>query len=286
MQDLTVVIASKNQGHWFKDTIESLKKQSYQNFKVIVIDAYSSDDTESIINSYNKIQLIKSDTKAEPAMFHGLNLVDTKYVTIMCTSDFYYEKKWFEIAISELEKDNKVSCVWSNAVNINENGNFTGVWKPEYFLQSPPEGKNYLPFWFINFYLPELNMIVKTDVLKKCIDLSNYNHINSNYLYQFYFNFTQKGYLQKYINCFGHAGRSHSNSLTELDINFEKKNRSWIRKKQFYFFLKLIFGIEDLKFKDSDGNIIEKYTTLDRLKLILKIFLLLKRNFFKFRSMF
>lgn len=271
MQDLTIVIASKNQSKWFKNTIESLKKQTFQNFKVIVVDAYSNDDTDKLISNYDKIQVIKSDTKAEPAMFHGLNLVETKYVAIMCTSDFYYGEKWFEIAINELEKNKNISCVWSNAININEAGDFTGVWKPAYFLEPPPAGKSYLAFWFCNFYMPELNMVVNTSVLKDCIDLKNYKKENPNYLYQFYFNFTKNGYLQKYINYFGHAGRNHSNSLTTIDKKFETKNKKWIRTEQLKFLIKLILGLKNHIFIDSNKQAVGKLTILSRILLLYNI---------------
>ena len=49
---IDIIIASKNQLHFVKDTINSLLSQTTKDFKVICIDGFSNDGTDKLIINY------------------------------------------------------------------------------------------------------------------------------------------------------------------------------------------------------------------------------------------
>lgn len=284
MNLLTIVIPSKNQGNYIKETLENLKNQTFKNFEVIIIDAFSIDQTLKIVDEYkSKIQIkfIQKEFDADQATVYGMSLVKTKYIALSTTSDFYPFNDWLRLAIEKLEYDKELSCVWSNAINIDENSKFTGIWKPEYFIKNPPDKKNYLYFWLFNHYLPELNFIVDTNIFKKCVNLNleTLKITSINYSYKFYLNFTKKGYLQEYINYIGHAGRTHGNSITIIDHGYEKRNKSWIYKEKIKYILKVFFGFKKHVFRDRNSNEIYRLNFFDRLVIPYKIIKTIIKNF-------
>ena len=60
MELLSIIVASKNQAKYVPDFILGLKKQTFQNFEVIVVDS-SDDESCEIFNSYNKIKIFKKE---------------------------------------------------------------------------------------------------------------------------------------------------------------------------------------------------------------------------------
>ena len=87
----------------------------------------------------------------------------------MTTSDYYYSSTWLQRAFEALEEDTELSLVWSSAISINEEKRFKGIWRPELLFTSAPKKFNYIYQWFLDFYLPELNCCVHTEVYQDCI---------------------------------------------------------------------------------------------------------------------
>jgi glycosyltransferase involved in cell wall biosynthesis len=56
----SILIANYNNGQYFKDCWDSIIHQTYQNFEVIIVDDYSTDDSMNIIN-----KIIKDDPRAK-----------------------------------------------------------------------------------------------------------------------------------------------------------------------------------------------------------------------------
>ena len=48
----SVIIPTFNYASFLKDALNSLKKQSFKNFEIIVIDNFSKDNTEEVVNKY------------------------------------------------------------------------------------------------------------------------------------------------------------------------------------------------------------------------------------------
>lgn len=68
---LVIVIASYNNTDWFKQNLDSVFMQKYTNYRVIYIDACSTDGTYDLVNAYinvhgfgHKFNLIRNETRA------------------------------------------------------------------------------------------------------------------------------------------------------------------------------------------------------------------------------
>ena len=73
MEKITRVISSYNQGKFIPDLIESLKKQTFQNFKILVVDSYSTDNTINLLKEYDKVEIINLKCSAEAGYLRAIN---------------------------------------------------------------------------------------------------------------------------------------------------------------------------------------------------------------------
>ena len=52
MKLLSIVIPTKNSERTLRECLESIKRQSYKNYEIIIVDGYSRDRTEEIARQY------------------------------------------------------------------------------------------------------------------------------------------------------------------------------------------------------------------------------------------
>ena len=58
---VSVIIATKNRAHYLSEAIESVLRQEYRNFEIIVVDGGSTDNTEEVAKSYKEVRFILQD---------------------------------------------------------------------------------------------------------------------------------------------------------------------------------------------------------------------------------
>ena len=119
-----IVIPTFNGGKTIEETIRSVLIQSYENFKLYVIDNCSTDDTLDIINDINddRINVIKNDTNIgfEGNWNKALSLSSGKYFKVLPDDDVL-EVDNLSKAISIMEKIEDVVLVGCKRKIINEN---------------------------------------------------------------------------------------------------------------------------------------------------------------------
>lgn len=93
---VSIITITYNRCDLIHRCIESIQKQTYQNYEHIIVDGNSPDDTESVVLSYNDphIVYIKLDTRGpEKQMRAGSKIAKGKYVTFLDDDDEYLPQK-------------------------------------------------------------------------------------------------------------------------------------------------------------------------------------------------
>lgn len=91
------------------DTIDSVLKQTYKNIEYIIVDGASTDDTISIIKSYNgKISKFVSekDSGLYDALNKGIDLATGDIVGILHSDDFYTNEFVIENIVKTIAENN------------------------------------------------------------------------------------------------------------------------------------------------------------------------------------
>lgn len=135
----SVVIPTYNRAGYLRKTIESVLKQSFHDFEIIVVDDGSTDNTEEVVKKIvsNKIQYFKKEN-AERAAARNFGVIKSKgqYVNFLDSDDVLYSfhlqvaadfinqhigLEIFNFGYDIKDEHNKLIRVVRNAQSINRN---------------------------------------------------------------------------------------------------------------------------------------------------------------------
>lgn len=124
---VSIITPMYNSEKYIAETIESVLKQTYELWELIIVDDCSSDLSCEIVDKYanidRRIKLIKKSTNEGPAKARnkGINLSVGRYIAYLDSDDIWNERK-LEVQISYMKKNNvAISCssyyIFNNNVN-------------------------------------------------------------------------------------------------------------------------------------------------------------------------
>ena len=125
MSLITFVVPVFNGADTIKQTILSLFNQSIKDFKIIVLDNGSSDNTLEILNYFEDDRLTIKKCAHTKSLGRSLNRVfdlEIEGLFCICHADDLYNAKFAEKHIKEFEIDNEVDVLFCNADLIDGTG--------------------------------------------------------------------------------------------------------------------------------------------------------------------
>lgn len=125
---LTVIMSTYNAGEFLNEALESISKQTFEDFTVKIIDDNSTDHTVSIINEWSekdsRIELVKVNKEncgLTRNLNYLINLSESKFIARMDSDDIALPER-FEKQFQFLEKNPEISVLGTWAFNVNEQG--------------------------------------------------------------------------------------------------------------------------------------------------------------------
>lgn len=133
--EVSIIIPTYNRERLLPRAIESVRRQTYENWELLIVDDRSSDNTESLVKKYlsidNRIRYLKNERKKGPAGARNFGILNSKgkYIAFLDSDD-----EWSEIHLEESidvlkNYDIKVSFALWTAVK--EDGEVRRVFDPE-----------------------------------------------------------------------------------------------------------------------------------------------------------
>lgn len=121
---ISIIIPLYNKEKYIEETIDKIKKQTYKNWEIIIIDDASTDKGRKICEKYvdKKIQLITLEQNSGPAITRnkGIELAKGRYICFNDADDYWKENK-LERQI-EFMKDKDCAFSYCEFQYINEQG--------------------------------------------------------------------------------------------------------------------------------------------------------------------
>ncbi len=155
MSMVSVIMPAYNAGDFISEAIESIIKQSYQNWNLVILNDGSIDNTKSIAEKYtkkysDKISLINKE-KNEGTV-SGLNAllksVNGKYICWLSADDAY-TSYMLEDSVKFLENNKKFDLVFSDYETIDENSKFLQESVFKKVIEELKENKRFQPYKYL-----------------------------------------------------------------------------------------------------------------------------------------
>ncbi len=117
---ITVITATYNSGKTVRDTLESVLRQSYQDYEYLIVDGASQDDTLEIVRSYEKKFAGRMRVVSEPdkgiydAMNKGIHMATGEVVGLLNSDDFYTADDVLQHVADAFAKDKTLDAVYGD----------------------------------------------------------------------------------------------------------------------------------------------------------------------------
>ncbi len=124
MAKVSILMNGYNSKEYLKEAIDSVYAQSFKDWEIIFIDNCSTDNTASIVKSYNKKIKYYKTHKNIPlgdARNFGLNYCKGEYLAFLDTDDIWLKDK-LQNQIDILEKDKTLQMCYGGAIWIDKYG--------------------------------------------------------------------------------------------------------------------------------------------------------------------
>jgi glycosyltransferase involved in cell wall biosynthesis len=172
---VSVVIPAYNHEQFIGPAIESVLQQSMQDFELIIVNDGSTDNTATVIKSYNDERIhyfYQENQDAFNTINRGMELAQGEFISILNSDDIYTLDRLQRML--EVQKQTGAKCLFSNVIPISDKGeDFTdpnfgwNVWhkKNRDFFQDC--GDLYAAFLKGNFMVTTSNLFMSADAVKK-----------------------------------------------------------------------------------------------------------------------
>src|SRR5262245_46110377 len=111
---VSVIIPCYNLGRYLDEAVESVQKQTFQDFEILVVDDGSTDpDTRSLLEEYERprLQLVRSENRGLPCARNlGLAHTTGDYVCMLDADDLL-EPTCLEKSVAVLDQDPSIAFV-------------------------------------------------------------------------------------------------------------------------------------------------------------------------------
>lgn len=129
---VSVIIPTYNRSNLLVEAIQSVQKQTYSNLEIIVVDDWSSDNTETVVNQLksedNRIRYFCLPKKGNGSIArnYGLQRAKGKYISFLDSDDLYLNEK---VAKQVYHIEHGYDFVICNGYCFDENGVTNEKWR-------------------------------------------------------------------------------------------------------------------------------------------------------------
>lgn len=126
---VSIITPTYNCGRFIGETIESVQKQTYTNWEMVIVDDCSIDRTKEIVEEYIskddriKYYCLENNSGAAVARTRAMQLADGEYMAFLDADDLWTEDK-LEKQL-QFMKQNKYAFSCTSYEQIDEDGNLT-----------------------------------------------------------------------------------------------------------------------------------------------------------------
>ncbi len=260
---ISVVSFCLNSGKYLRETIGSVLQQTYKNFELIIKDGGSTDETIEILKEYPQIRWVSEkesgDNPAHDALWQAFHMSQGEYIIYLAISDGISDPNWFQRAVDVLDSDPEVSWVWGVNQSKSEEGHLGIIPWQEYLRHTPPQKKEWLPFWFALQNAQETNAIFRRSLFEKYFPKNDPDEpYRFNASLGFNLRLNMMGYLPYFLPIISFYGYTHKDQRQEVYYDIIDVASKIYRREIIEYRKKFLSGEITHRFRDSSSKVIHE----------------------------
>ena len=132
---VSIYIPAYNAEKTIKQSIQSVKNQTYKFDEIIIIDDNSIDNTNKILNEIDDIKIIKNDINRGLGYNRNLGLkISASDIVASIDADVVLDEHWLEIMIKNFEVNRNIICGGKMVEKLIQNK--FNLWRAKYYSQN------------------------------------------------------------------------------------------------------------------------------------------------------
>lgn len=164
---VSVIVPTYNRAHIITEAIDSILNQTFKDFELIIVDNYSSDNTESVVKSYSdkRIRYFKNQNNGLVSINrnYGIKKSCGEYIAFLDDDDLWLPEK-LEKQVELLDLNKELGLVYSDIYIIGSNGDLR---ENTYFHRIKPTRGNAFNELLQGNFIPMLTVVIRREVLDK-----------------------------------------------------------------------------------------------------------------------
>lgn len=225
MENIDILMATYNGEKYIKKQIESILNQTYKNFRLLISDDCSTDNTKKILEQFSKKDdriIIFSQEKNLGVVKNFeflLNKVENEYFMFSDQDDFWYENK-IELSLNKMKETN-ADLIYTDLEVVDEELQTinNSYWKLKGLYRKITKYNNFEAIYLNNF-VTGCTMLVKSKWIPKILPFPE----KTKYLLHDYWvsiNISQNGKME-YLNMPTIKYRQHTNNSVGIKTKSEE----------------------------------------------------------------
>ncbi len=164
---VSVIIPTYNRAHMITEAIDSVLNQTFKDFELIIVDNYSSDNTESVVKSYadERIRYFKNQNNGLVSINrnYGIQKSGGEYTAFLDDDDLWLPEK-LEKQVELLDSSKELGLVYSDSYVVDSNGDLR---ENTFFYDMKPFRGNAFNELLQGNFIPTLTVAIRREVLDK-----------------------------------------------------------------------------------------------------------------------
>lgn len=192
---VSILLPFHNAAPWITETIQSIQQQSFENWEVIAIDDFSTDDSLSILQVVaqddSRIQIHQNTERGIiPALQHGLSKVTGMFLTRMDADDLMPENR-LQLMVDAMNSQPEKSVVTGKVTYFSDVAVSEGYLSYEAWLNERVENGDHFDHTYRECVVASPNWLART---KEIIDSTIFSELKYPEDYDMTFRWLKKGF--------------------------------------------------------------------------------------------
>jgi glycosyltransferase involved in cell wall biosynthesis len=232
---LDILIVNMNHGHYLRQCLDSISKQTFQDFRVLLQDGNSRDSSLSVAQQFRFIEIeSKKDLGSNDAFSKAIARSSSEYITFLTSTDYFLDSDWLANAVTTLDSNTSISMIVGGIVGVTNEGGYTNYRWPTIAFECKDFSELYFDFLFRGNGMTPISFVIRREIFLRCIgDLTDFmkedHECDEDLFWRFSLGFHKKPFASWYLKNDQVACRLHTDrrsDSTYLPTQQERLNKS------------------------------------------------------------